>query len=569
MSTSIHRFTSAHRQAGGLRRVAFVLRAVARRQQVSSRPLNIALIGWAQGSIALPLLDAGYHVALIENDISIRRDAEQVAEECGLEGFSTTAEFSLERNEAVFDICIIDLSRRDLIQTALAVVRPHLEAHGRILVSGACSEGIAGWASFQSMLFSAGWRMRDAASTVALPSSLLRRPSKSGIVARTIETLMVHLLPFRRAAAWMGEAVPCDPERAYALHLMPSLGVGGAEKLVLDLTTGLRPKGFETGVISIISGGDLAPAFQERGIEARSLHRRDPFGVSTVIDLVRIFRLERPAIVHTHLFGADAWGRLAAFIARVPVVISTEHNINPSYSWIKRLVNRIFAKWTSAIVAVSDAVKGVSATRDRIPEAKLRVIPNAIDLSRVVSRGGHMFRDIPRLFIAARLYPQKDHATLLKALALIKRPWLLRIAGDGPLKHDLVRLAERLDISSRIEWLGVRHDVPQLLADSDVFCFPSRWEGLGNAVLEAAAAGVPVICSDLPPLHEVFQDNDVTFVESGNVPAWAHAIQDILDDPSDAIIRATRLVPRVHAGASLDRMVDAYAALYHDCLSHL
>jgi glycosyltransferase involved in cell wall biosynthesis len=225
-------------------------------------------------------------------------------------------------------------------------------------------------------------------------------------------------------------------------------------------------------------------------------------------------------------------------------------------------MNRLLAPHTSAIVAVSEAAKQVSLAQDKVPSHKIHVIPNAIDTTRVIPRGGHGFRDIPRLMIAARLYPQKDHATLLKALALIKRPWRLLVAGDGPLKQQLMDLASRLEIASRVEWLGVRHDVPELLAHADLFCFPSRWEGLGNAVLEAAAAGVPVVCSDLPPLREVFDETDVEFVAPGDVPAWAHAIQDVLDHPSDAIIRATRLAPRVLAESSLDQMVDAYAKLY-------
>lgn len=567
MSRTIHRFTSAHRHAGGLRRVSFALwRMVELGERLGRKP-KIALMGWQQGSIALPLADAGCDVTLVENNSDLRADAMQVATECGLKKFHATSEASLDREGTTFDAALIDLGTRSEMQAALAIIRPHLEANACILVSGSSQEGMKTWETYQSELFNAGWRMREATSTVALRSTLSRRVSQSNFFQRTLESVSLHLFPMRRASAWIAELVPCDPERPYVLHLMPSLGVGGTETLVLDLASGLRAKGFETGVIATICGGDLAPIFHERGIDARVIGRSDPLGVSTLIGLVHLLRLEKPAIVHTNLFGADAWGRLAAFIAGVPVIITTEHNVNPNYSWIKRMVNRLFARWTKVIVAVSESVREMSVAYDHVPAEKVHVITNAIDTTRIIPRGGRAFHDIPRLFIAARLYPQKDHATLFKALALVKRPWRLRIAGDGPLKRDLVALAERLDIASRIEWLGIRHDVPQLLAESDVFCFPSRWEGLGNAVLEAAAAGLPVVCSDLPPLREVFRDDDVLFVEPGHVPAWSRAIQTVLEDPSSAIIRATRLTPRITAEASLDRMVDAYAALFRSSLS--
>ena len=148
----------------------------------------------------------------------------------------------------------------------------------------------------------------------------------------------------------------------------------------------------------------------------------------------------------------------------------------------------------------------------------------------------------------------------------MKRPWRLRVVGAGPLEKRLRQLAERLQISSRIEWLGYRDDVPDLLAESDVFCFPSRYEGLGLAAVEAAAAGVPIIASDLPPLRELFGPDDVRFVAAGDVPAWSHAVAAVLDDPVDAVLAAARVVPAIRAKADITLMVRQYATLYRELL---
>jgi glycosyltransferase involved in cell wall biosynthesis len=528
MTTQIHPLTTAHRLPGGLCRLDFILANIASRSASLGRPLRIGLAAWRQGMYALPLADAGHEVTVIEADVRVRADALERAQEVGV----TLGVMDASRLMTViepFDVILIDVTEGGDLKMFDEILRPHLAPHGRAIIAVPRGQAYPSWEAFRSWLAGTGYRMRE------------------------LETF---------ESGWIAVAAPCEPGRPLVIHLLPAFGMGGAERLVLDLSSGLMEKGFDVEVFGILDGGVLETSFADRGIPTRVFRRRDPFGISTVRDLVRMFRLERPAIVHTHLFGADAWGRLAAFLARVPTVISTEHNVNPSYAWIHRLVNRIFARKTKAVVAVSQAVKETSIERDHVSPEKIRVITNGIDMRQVIPRGAHGFHDVPRLITVGRLYPQKDHATLFKALALVKRPWRLSIAGDGPLRAELASLAQRLNIASRITWLGIRQDVPNLLATSDLFCFPSRWEGLGNAALEAAAAGLPVLLSDIPPLREAFMSSDALFAPPGDVPAWAHAISSILDDPGKTVTRAARAAPSIQAKYSLDTMVTRYAELY-------
>ncbi|MBU0540373.1 glycosyltransferase [Patescibacteria group bacterium] len=343
-----------------------------------------------------------------------------------------------------------------------------------------------------------------------------------------------------------------------------SLGAGGAERMVYELARHLPEEGFDVEVVTVLGGGELLPMFVESGIRVKVLERRGFFGIGTILELWRIFRAEQPSVVHTHLFLADTWGRIAAWLARVPVVISTEHNVNPSYGIGKRLLNRCLAPPTDAFVAVSAEVKRVLKEKDGIPAKKIKVIKNGIDMGSVLARGAGLFKDVPRLLCVGRLFPQKDYATLFKALALVKRPWRLGIAGTGPLERELRALAERLHIAARIEWLGYRDDVSVLLKESDVLCFPSRYEGLGLAPIEAAAAGVPVVASDLPPLREVFAEDDITFVPAGDVPAWSAALNKVLGDPADAVMRAVRTAPKTRAEFDVKIMVKKYTRLYRE-----
>lgn len=336
--------------------------------------------------------------------------------------------------------------------------------------------------------------------------------------------------------------------------------------MVFELTRRLPERGFDVHVIAMMGGGRLISAFADAKVPTSAFLKTGPFGSFGFFPVLRRLRELRPDILHTHLFGADLWGRLAALFAGVRVVVSTEHNIFPSEGWLTRALKRFLAFHSSAVIAVSKAVKRRLVENDRIPPRKVRFVPNGVDLSLVVPRSARPFRDVPRLIAVGRLEPQKGIATLLKALALVKRPWTLDVVGAGTLERELRSLAERLALAPRVRWLGVRNDVPALLAASDLFCFPSLWEGFGLAVAEAAAAGVPVVSSDLDVLREVLAD-DAEFVPPGDVPALAHAIDAILRDPIPHVARAELGVSRIRAAYSVDKMVKGTAALYNELLS--
>lgn len=350
--------------------------------------------------------------------------------------------------------------------------------------------------------------------------------------------------------------------RPRVLHVMHGLGAGGAERLVLELVTRLPSRGIDAEAVTVTGGGAMERLFVEEGAKVHLFSRRGVFGWRTFADLVTLFQTEKPDIVHTHLFLADTWGRIAAWIARVPIIISTEHNVNETYRTIHRVTNRVLSIGTTAHIAVSKDVRRHLVEDDGIRPKKITVIENGIDLDAVIARGARPFCDIPKLIAVGRLNDQKDYPTLFKALALVKRPWRLSIIGTGPRERSLRQLADRLHIASRIVWLGYREDVAELLAASDLFCFPSSYEGLGLAAIEAAATGIPVVASDLPALHEVFGPDDATFVSVGDVPGFAHAIDRMLEHPSVAIMAAQRAVPHIRATFSIDRMVDRYAELY-------
>ncbi len=347
-------------------------------------------------------------------------------------------------------------------------------------------------------------------------------------------------------------------------HVLWTLERGGAERVVFDLARQLPMHGFRTRVLTVAGAGSWKRMFDEQGIDVHAA----PIG--TRMEAVRFLRDEmrhdRPAILHTHL-GADVWGGIAAWCERMHPWIVTLHNEDRDIRTTYHLARRIAYKRADQIVCVSDAVRLAAKRLYRVPDAKLSVIPNGIDFARVIQRPYHSFHDVPRLIAVGRLVPQKDHATLLTALAQVHRPWRLTIVGEGAERSRLRELATTLGLLPRIDFIGVVDDLPQRLAEHDLFCFPSRWEGQGLALLEAAAAGIPCLASDLPVLHEMFDDRAISYTPSGSVAAWSVAIAHALAHPEVMLAKTPVAAAIVRKRYDLTHSVERYARLYHSLIA--
>lgn len=340
---------------------------------------------------------------------------------------------------------------------------------------------------------------------------------------------------------------------------------GGAERVVLDLASRLPSFGFRTRVLTVCGGGAMKPLFESAGVDVVV----GPNGSrsASVRFLREEIRRERPDVWHTHL-GGDLWGGLAGRIERVRPWVLTLHNQDRGLPFGYHILRRAAYRFADRIVCVSDAVRGFAETTYRIPHERMAVIYNGIDEKRVIVRPPRPFHDVPRLITVGRLAKQKDHATLFKALSRVRRPWRLDVLGDGVERQLLQELAASLGILPRVRFFGAVDDVPQRLADADLFCFPSRWEGQGIALLEAAAARLPMLASDLPAIREMFDDSDATFAAPGAIAEWAAQLEKILTNPSLALAKTVRAAAVVDGRFTLHASVEKYARLYWRLLEH-
>jgi glycosyltransferase involved in cell wall biosynthesis len=366
--------------------------------------------------------------------------------------------------------------------------------------------------------------------------------------------------------------------RARVVYLAHTLAVGGAEEMVLNLVRYLPPE-FEPTVICIDSPGPIGVEVEKTGVPFRALGLQP--GIRRPFDLLRLqqFLHEwQPQIVHTFLLTASLYGRFAAMLARVPVVIGTEVNIYERKQPLHRAAERWLMERTDAVVASADSVRTFYIDQIGADPDKVVVIYNAVDWSQLETT---MTRaelradigvplDAPVAGIIARLTEQKAHRVLFEAMA--SRPELSRLhliaVGDGDLRNDLKSRAEQLGLGARIHFAGARRDLGNILGAVDMFVMPSLWEGLPLSLVLAMGAGLPVVASRVAGIPEVVQDN-VTglLVDPGNTPQLAEALVRVLEDEAlrGRLSNEARAFVRPRFG--VDRYIDSVTALYDRLLT--
>lgn len=342
------------------------------------------------------------------------------------------------------------------------------------------------------------------------------------------------------------------------------LDVGGRETALLSLAEALHKRGWEVEILSFLPG-TLDGMFAQKGLSLRTFPVRPE--IRRIRELRRHFLRYRPSIVHTHLFSAGFWGRIAANMAGVPVIIHTEGGmLFEEKRWKRMPAEGLLSRVTDRIICVSPSIKEhLSQAGGRITES-LVVIPNGIATDDLLQIPLRPMGDPPLLFSAGRLARIKGYDVLIRAIAQLDNfSGKLILAGDGPEAESLRHLADSLGIGNRVEFLGYRDDVRKLLGKADLYIAPSRSEGLSNSILEAMAAGVPVIATGVGGNCELL--NGVgRIVPPENPAALAMAITAAVADTDTTITLARDARQRVAANYTLDRMVSAHEELYRQCL---
>jgi len=309
-------------------------------------------------------------------------------------------------------------------------------------------------------------------------------------------------------------------DRIKILFIVNGFAIGGGELKVLDLVKGLNlwhKDEFEPVVCSVGQSGPLYEKFSNLGVKIVVFNKKRSFDFSLIKKVAQLIHEEKADIVHTTLFYADVIGAVAARIAGVKKIISWEA-VTEHYELRHLIAYRIASILYTKSVAVSKAIEKKVQNEYKVPKRKTMTIHYGVDLSRFYPcadfelRKSLGFRREDIVFgTVARFTKQKGHRYLIKAAhSVIKRNKSAHfvLVGDGPLREEIEIMIKDLGIEKHFHLLGFRTDVDRLLNSFDVFVLPSLYEGLPNAVLEAMAAGLPVIATAVDGTPEAVLQNE-------------------------------------------------------------
>lgn len=359
--------------------------------------------------------------------------------------------------------------------------------------------------------------------------------------------------------------------------VITELFVGGAERCLTELAVGLAKAGDHVRVFSIGSlpqgeQGVLVERLRRHGITIDSADANSLRQAGTAYQkLKRWFRDSRPDVCQCFLFHANVIGAWAARAARVPRCVSGLRVAESKT--IRCAIERTAIRRMDRVICVSQGVREFAKSRLHTPEEKLAVIPNGVDIARfeTASEFDWTTLDWPANSVVSlyvgRLHPQKGLERLqrqIETIAPTESNRKLLIVGDGPLRSDLSRWADRMG-RQRVQLLGWMPKVESLMRASRVLLLPSHYEGMPNAAMEAMAAGRPVICSRVEGSDELFshRPNEQT-VDPQNDQQWKDLIESFLLDEAWSDQIGLENQARVRQDFSLEAMISAYRHHYRE-----
>lgn len=367
--------------------------------------------------------------------------------------------------------------------------------------------------------------------------------------------------------------------RIRVLLLITELNIGGAERIVQQLATRLPRDRYDVTVACLYDPSAIAADIQAADIPVIDLEMRRKVDLRAPYRLLGFLRQRDIHILHTHLFHANLLGAIVGTLTRTPIIIATRHSMEIGgvhREWMNRLVTSL----RDAVVTVSPQVHKVEVDRAHASPTKIADIPGGVEVRayRVdpnhvdeLKRSWDLETGDPVVGTVGRLVDPKGHGHLLDALAKVRSQIAgvkALLVGDGTLRTEMERRAEALGLSDTVIFTGIRRDVPEVLALLDVFVLPSLWEGLPIALLEAMAAGLPVVATRVGGVPEVVVEGETGLLVPPRDPeALAQAILTLLRDPDlrQAMGQAGR--ERVREHFSVDQMVKKTESLYQRLLA--
>lgn len=365
--------------------------------------------------------------------------------------------------------------------------------------------------------------------------------------------------------------------RLKVLNVLPYGDIGGSQKFVLSLCTYHDRRLFDVAIAVLFSGGTVSDDISRQDFEVNVLGMRNGFDWARALRLVPIIRRQKIDIVNVH--GQNPLGKLCSILSFPPVIIHTDHGTTVGASVKRRprvvFSNRLLTPFINHFVAISKNMKKSLITRERVPEDKITLIYNGIDVAKISKEAGikpklkeslALPSAVPIVGTVGRLVPEKQYPLLFQALARLREQmteFFTIIVGDGPDRDSLEALIQKMGLNDCVRFLGYRNDVHHLLEIMDVFLFSSGGEAFSITLLEAMAKTKPIVAFDVEGVNEAVVDNRTGFlVPFGDVKKFANRAKALLDSPQLRQQMGHAALERVNAKFDIRKTISELEALY-------
>jgi len=360
------------------------------------------------------------------------------------------------------------------------------------------------------------------------------------------------------------------------LFHISELDIGGAERMLFMLASGLVERGHEVEVACLTGNGAVGAWLEKAGIRVHYLNARKSWPPSLYLPLRKVVRDFRPEVLHNFLFHANMIGRFVGWLSGVPAVICAVR-VEDVERGFRLRVDGATHWMMHRQTCVSESARKFTHEKSSIPLEKLIAVPNAVDLSKFENlESGKLRRklevadDVAILLTVGRLSKQKGLQFLLRAMPEVLNKFSkvsLALVGAGEDEAALKELTRELGIQEAVRFLGWHSEIPEFLKDADLFVLPSLWEGMPNVILEAMASGVPSVATEVGGTTELVSDGETGFlVPPADSGALARKIISLLKDEELRTRMGRNALERARSHFSPGRMIDRNEQLYDELL---
>lgn len=295
------------------------------------------------------------------------------------------------------------------------------------------------------------------------------------------------------------------------MQVIPEFSIGGAEIMCENLTIALKQKGVDVIVVSLYNyHSSITDRLEDNNIQVIYLNKKKGLDIDLVFKLVKIFKDEKPDVIHTHLYSLK-YAFLAAKFSRIKVLVHTLHNVAKKESRsFNRKINKVLFKYCNVVpVALSNNVKETILEEYDLSNDVIPVVYNGIDLSKCKKKKIFDLNNPIKIIHVGRFSKQKNHNWIIKEFYTFHKIFEkseLILVGEGELQNSIKKLVEEMNLKNNVSFLGAREDIYYLLNDADIFILPSLYEGIPMTIIEAMGTGMPIVATNVGGVPDMIED---------------------------------------------------------------